>query len=148
MGMQQILLIVLSVIIVGVAVAVGITMFGTQAVNANRSAIAGDLNIFAASALAYYKTPSSMGGGERSFTSSTANLYKWLGFEADGKDSNANGSYSLVYGTVPAEHVIYITGLGTEKFDATHNVGAQIVLTATDLDPIDFTIKDDIGTSL
>jgi len=62
MGTQQILLIVLSVIIVGIAVAVGITMFNAQSVNSNRNACIADMNNFAASALAFYKTPTSHGG--------------------------------------------------------------------------------------
>nr|MBC8383659.1 hypothetical protein [Candidatus Cloacimonadota bacterium] len=48
MGTQQILLIVLSVIIVGIAVAVGITMFNAQSVNSNRNACIADMNNFAA----------------------------------------------------------------------------------------------------
>ncbi len=39
MGTQQILLIVLSVIIVGIAVAVGITMFNQQAENSNQKCL-------------------------------------------------------------------------------------------------------------
>ena len=53
MGTQQILLIVLSVIIVGIAVAVGITMFNAQATNSNRQAVVGDMNNLASSALAF-----------------------------------------------------------------------------------------------
>jgi len=63
MGTQQILLIVLSVIIVGIAVAVGISMFNTQSVAADQQAIAADLQSFGAQVLAYLKTPTSMGGG-------------------------------------------------------------------------------------
>jgi hypothetical protein len=62
MGTQQILLIVLSVIIVGIAVAVGITMFNQQTLNSARQAIIGDMNNMAATAQAWYKTPVSMGG--------------------------------------------------------------------------------------
>ena len=43
MGQQQLLLIVLSVIIVGIAVAVGITTFQSNAVEANRQAVISDL---------------------------------------------------------------------------------------------------------
>ena len=42
MGQTQILLIVLSVIIVGVAVAVGIDQFAENALTSNRDAVAGD----------------------------------------------------------------------------------------------------------
>ncbi len=63
MGTQQILMIVLSVIIVGIAVGVGITMFQNQAKTSNRQALLGDLRNFSASAIAFYKIPASMGGG-------------------------------------------------------------------------------------
>ena len=43
MGQQQLLLIILGVIVVGIAVAVGITMFSDSAVNANRDAMVNDL---------------------------------------------------------------------------------------------------------
>jgi hypothetical protein len=39
MGQQQLLLIILGVIVVGIAVAVGITMFKDNAVSANRDAV-------------------------------------------------------------------------------------------------------------
>ena len=47
MGTQQILLIVLSVIIVGVAIAVGIQMFNSQSYSSNKTAIAADAQSFA-----------------------------------------------------------------------------------------------------
>ena len=50
MGQQQLLLIVLGTIIVGVAVIVGINMFTTGAVNAERDALLQDVNAVAASA--------------------------------------------------------------------------------------------------
>jgi Tfp pilus assembly protein PilN len=50
MGQQQLLLIILGVIIVGIAVAVGITMFQDNAVDQNRSAVIADLTTLAAKA--------------------------------------------------------------------------------------------------
>ena len=44
MGQQQLLLIVLGVIIVGIAVVVGINLFNANATNANRDAVVSDLN--------------------------------------------------------------------------------------------------------
>ncbi|MCK4357539.1 MAG: hypothetical protein KAW92_02110 [Candidatus Cloacimonetes bacterium] len=63
MGTQQVLLIVLAVIIVGVAVAVGITMFSTQSSSSNREALKADLMNIAAESLSWYKTPAGMAGG-------------------------------------------------------------------------------------
>jgi hypothetical protein len=63
MGQQQLLLIVLGVIIVGIAIAVGISMFKSSAVDANRSAVASDLANLASKAQRYYRTPVELGGG-------------------------------------------------------------------------------------
>ena len=72
MGQQQLLLIILGVIIVGLAIAVGITMFRDNAVSSNRDAMANDLIHIAAKAKHYYRRPSSMGGGGHSFVGLTA----------------------------------------------------------------------------
>jgi len=63
MGTQQILMIILSVIVVGTAIAVGIQMFDTQLDNQTRQALAAELIQQAAQAQAYYRTPLMMGGG-------------------------------------------------------------------------------------
>lgn len=54
MGTQQILLIVLSVIIVGAAIAVGIDMFNRQDYTSNRSAAASDVQTYLTQVLQYY----------------------------------------------------------------------------------------------
>ena len=64
MGQQQLLLIILGVIVVGIAVAVGITMFSDNAISANRDAVTNDLVNLASRAQQYYRRPASMGGGE------------------------------------------------------------------------------------
>lgn len=62
MGTQQILLIVLSVIVVGAAIAVGIDMFNKQDYTSNRSAAAADVQLFLTQVLQYYKMPTQLGG--------------------------------------------------------------------------------------
>jgi hypothetical protein len=44
MGQQQIMLVVLGVIIVGIGIAVGIAEFGSESVSSNKDAIINDLN--------------------------------------------------------------------------------------------------------
>lgn len=108
MGQQQLLLIILGVIIVGIAVAVGINMFTASAVEANRDAVASDLQNLGAMAQQYYRRPSSLGGGNNSFTN-------WA-IPAQ-LQSNANGTYAI---TDPADMTaaniqqIEITGTGVE----------------------------------
>ena len=67
MGQQQLLLIILGVIIVGIAIAVGISMFSSSSVQANKDAIVNDLNNLAADAYQYKIRPSTMGGGAGSY---------------------------------------------------------------------------------
>ncbi|HTK82280.1 MAG TPA: hypothetical protein VL633_08320 [Bacteroidota bacterium] len=67
MGQQQLLLIILGVIIVGIAIAVGISMFSSSSVQANKDALVNDLNNLAADAYQYKIRPSTMGGGAGSY---------------------------------------------------------------------------------
>ena len=64
MGQQQLLLIILGVIVVGIAVAVGITMFQDNAISANRDAVTNDLVNLAARAQQYYRRPTALGGAQ------------------------------------------------------------------------------------
>lgn len=105
MGQQQLLLIILGVIVVGIAVAVGITMFQDNAVSANRDAVTNDLVNLASRAQQYYRRPTALGGGGNVFTGLTL-------AKLTSKPTNANGSYTL--GTVAATSVP-ITGAGIEK---------------------------------
>ncbi|HTX19362.1 MAG TPA: hypothetical protein VMG34_11960 [Bacteroidota bacterium] len=95
MGQQQLLLIILGVIIVGIAVAVGITMFQDNAVDQNRSAVIADLTTLAAKAQQYYAKPTTLGGGGNSFVGLTADA-PGLGLLASTAfTNNANGAYSI-----------------------------------------------------
>ena len=126
MGTQQILLIVLSVIIVGIAVAVGITMFNAQATNSNRQAIVGDMNNFAASALSFYKTPLTHGGGGNGWISA-GDVGTWIGYDWDGTDlETGNGTFVL---TVSGD-VVTIVGTGNEVgSNGSTNVQATMTVT-------------------
>jgi len=68
MGQQQLILITLSTIIVGVAIAVGTLAFSTNSVTANRDAMVLDLQTIAANARAFYARPAFAGGGGNAFT--------------------------------------------------------------------------------
>ena len=107
MGQQQLLLIILGVIVVGIAVAVGITMFSDNAISANRDALTNDLVNLGSRAQQYYRRPTSLGGGGNNFSS--------LSFitQLTNKPSNANGTYSL---TTPGSGSVgpILVGVGTE----------------------------------
>ena len=68
MGQQQLLLIILGVIIVGIAIAVGLSLFSAQSVQSNRDAIINDMNNLAAQAYQFRIRPTSMGGGQGDYT--------------------------------------------------------------------------------
>jgi hypothetical protein len=68
MGQQQLLLIILGVIIVGIAIAVGLSLFSAQSVQSNRDAMINDLNNLAAQAYQFRIRPQSMGGGQGDYT--------------------------------------------------------------------------------
>jgi len=121
MGQQQLLLIVLGTIIVGVAVVVGINMFSQGAVNAERDALVQDVNTIGANAAAYWRKPVEMGGGGRDFTGLT--LTK-LGADA----SNANGAFVLA--VVDADSITVTATGGNEGVIVVAGVGPDGVTTA------------------
>src|SRR3989339_713227 len=105
MGQQQLLLIVLGVIIVGIAVVVGINVFTASSSQANRDATISDLTNLASLAQQYYRKPTALGGGGNTFTGWTlpASL-----------DTTCNGTYSV---TVAAQTVT-IVGTGNNGTSA------------------------------
>ena len=95
MGQQQLLLIILGVIIVGIAVAVGITMFQDNAVDQNRSAVIADLTTLAAKAQQYFAKPTTLGGGGNSFVGLSADATGLGLLASTAFTTNANGTYSI-----------------------------------------------------
>ena len=76
MGTQQILMIILSVIVVGAAIAVGIQMFDTQATNQTRNALVVESMQMGVQAQAFYRTPKMMGGAGFRTKNATTNDWK------------------------------------------------------------------------
>jgi hypothetical protein len=103
MGQQQLLLLVLGAIIVGVAIVVGMNMFSTSAVNANRDAVVQDCMTLATRAQQWYRTPAVLGGGGRSFSGISLNSIRFPG-------TNENGTFAIVGNT----NACTITGNGLE----------------------------------
>ena len=67
MGQQQLLLLILGVIIVGIAIAVGISQFSANNVESNKDGITSSLVSIAANAYQYKLRPSTLGGGSNSY---------------------------------------------------------------------------------
>ena len=124
MGQQQLLLVVLGIIVVGIAVAVGLSLFSSNAISANRDSLQSDLSSLGVMAQSYYKTPATMGGGGSTFT----------GWTIPAKtDTTPNGVYTA---TIAAQSVT-IVGIGHEL-----NGGTAIQHTAT-VTPTAITIVKD-----
>ena len=104
MGQQQLLLIVLGVIIVGIAVVVGINVFTASSANANRDAVISDLTTLAAMSQQFYRKPVAMGGGGNTFNGGA-------GWTIPGTlQSTANGSYTATV----AAGTVTLVGVGNE----------------------------------
>lgn len=106
MGQQQLLLIVLGVILVGIAIIVGINLFQSNAVDQNRSMVIADLHHLGYLAQSYYKRPTGFGGGNNSF----------VGFTLPPEVvTTKNGTYSV--STAGTATSVVIQGVGTEIGD-------------------------------
>ncbi len=130
MGYQQILMLVLGVIIIGLSVVVGLTMFTQQMTNINRQSIISDMNIFAGVANAYYNSPANYGGGNRIWNVDAMGL--WFGHNSDAANnsiSNDNGTYIFS----ADGDVLTVVGTGTQiGNDGSENVQAILQLTGQD----------------
>jgi len=132
MGQQQLLLIVLGVIIVGIAVVVGINVFTASSYQANRDALTADLTNLAAMAQQYYRKPTALGGGGNKFTG-------WENTIPASLKRTANMSEDIVVTTTDENATIIATG--TEKDDAGKIIKLQCVV-----GPNDFTITPVSGS--
>lgn len=106
MGTQQLLLIVLGVIIVGIAVVVGIGIFGSTSQQENANAVAIDCLRIAGSAQGYYRKPAMLSGGGKSFVGITLAKCGWK------SSLNKNGSFAL---SNIAAGSFRITGTGNQN---------------------------------
>lgn len=124
MGQQQLLLVILVTILVGIATLVAFNVFGTAAEEANRDAVRQDIMAAAAQAQAIWTRPEMMDGAGQDFTNLTAaTLLPRLnipGLFEDGEVTNDNGSYTLA---ITDATTIVITG---EPASDTPNIIATI----------------------
>ena len=115
MGQQQLLLIILGVIIVGIAVAVGITMFQDNALDQNRSAVVADLTTLAAKAQQFYAKPVTLGGGGNSFGTDKGGtgITTIADLASPAFTTNANGVYTVK--TAGTTNYVILQGVGTNQ---------------------------------
>ncbi|MEQ8578891.1 MAG: hypothetical protein RIC57_15185 [Balneola sp.] len=84
MGQQQILLILLVTVIVGIATVVAINTMSSTLQQNNIDAVRVDLSVIAAQMQSYYQKPRGMGGGSKSFVGIT---FEKIAFQADSIDA-------------------------------------------------------------
>ena len=128
MGQQQLLLLVLGIVIVGLAVVVGIQAFGENQKKANADALVNDGVRIASDAQAWALKPTAFGGPASDEDLSDVAFID-LGYEVSGTTySNLNGSFTLAgsgtgvlitaTSTSPA-NTVYVRVCGTDPEDIT-----------------------------
>lgn len=96
MGQQQLLLVILVTIIVGIATVVAINTFGTAADQANLDAVRQDVATIAASAQGFYMKPEMLGGGGKDFSEIDFDKISFAADTTSGLDAaNENGKYVI-----------------------------------------------------
>ena len=113
MGQQQLLLIVLAMIIVGIAVVFAITLFRQKAIESKRDLLINECGNLAMDAMKYYKKPINLGGGGNTFVG-------WSISEII--TTTATGNYSA---TIFKDSVLII-GTGNDVVNGTDSVKVQI----------------------
>ena len=111
MGQQQLLLVILVTIVVGIATVVALNIFGTSAEQANHDAVRQDLAQIATSAQGWYIKPAMLGGGDNSFANVDFRKVTFPGTigadEAGDPDpmisTNMNGTYIIQDGANATE---------------------------------------------
>lgn len=136
MGQQQLLLVILVTILVGIATVVALSVFGSSNRNANVDAVRQDMLTIAASSQGWYIKPTMMGGGNSSFVGMK---FQDISFPADSiysdslTASNMNGTYVISGETstqftltgTPSTNTGYVAG--TEGSGSGLNGGTLVV---------------------
>lgn len=104
MGQQQMLLVLIATMIVGIAIVLGLTMYRENASEANQDEMRDALMTVAARAQGWYRRPAMLGGGARSFTQ-----ISWTKIHFD--SSTNSGVFSM---TNKEQESFRVTGVSKE----------------------------------
>ena len=121
MGQQQLLLIVLGVIIVGIAIVVGINLFNANAEESAKDTLVSEGTNLGAMAQQFYKKPVALGGGGNSFTTSNGSPVSWT--IPVNLLTTAGGEWSAAVGA----ETVTLTGVP----DASYSYDWSVVVTVT-----------------
>ncbi len=125
MGQQQLLLLVLSAIIVGVSIMIGINMFSSSAAQANQDAVLQDCMNIASRAQEWWRKPIAMGGGGRTFTGGTGVTLAKLNIDS------VNANVSSPFNLTVAPQLLTIVGTGVEGMIVTVIVDPDSIVSTT-----------------
>ena len=146
MGQQQLLLLVLGIVIVGLAVVVGIQAFGENQKKANADALVADAVRIASDAQAWNLKPAAFGGGGGAFT--TLTLEK-LGYTVTG--SGASATYTNLNGefTLTVDSATQITIDASSITNSGNDNAVEVVVSGTTPNAIQTTVStaDDAASS-
>jgi hypothetical protein len=118
MGQQQLLMIVLALIIVSIAIAISISLFRSNAIEGKRDILIEETTSLGVMALQYFKKPTELGGGGRSF----------LGWSIPSQMVQTfNGNFMTA--SVQADEV-RILGTGSEVVTGGDSIQVETVVTA------------------
>jgi hypothetical protein len=121
MGQQQLLLVILGIIIVGVAVMLAISIYKQKATENKTDVILNETQYLASLAIQYYKKAKTFGGGE----------YNYLGWTIPEEfDTTHNGFYSVQI--TPPDQCI-ITGISNEAVTGGDSIKVVITLNGTNM---------------
>ena len=119
MGQQQLLLLVLGAVIVGLAIVIGINMFGQGEIHAQEDAIKNDLLTMASRVEEFWRKPATLGGGGKAIVN--FDIFPEIGYNYNESGTaitgaifiNSNAEYSIGAGTgiITAQPVAWVDDL-------------------------------------
>jgi hypothetical protein len=116
MGQQQLLLIVLALIIVAIAIAISVSLFRSNAIDGKRDILVEETTSLGVMALQYFKKPTELGGGGKSF----------LGWTIPSQMvTTINGNFMTA--SIQADEV-RITGTGSEVVTGGDSIKVETVV--------------------
>jgi len=124
LGQQQLLMIVLAIIIVGIAIAVSMELFRANAIDSKRDILIDETSYLGTMAIQYFKKPKELGGGGKSFMGWTI---------PPPMIQTYNGNFMTA--SVSSSEVV-ITGTGTEVVTGTDSIKVQTTVTAEEINSI------------
>jgi hypothetical protein len=117
-------MIVLAIIIVGIAIAVSIELFRSNAIESKRDILIDETSYLGTMAIQYYKKPKEMGGGGKSF----------IGWSIPPPMVQTfNGNFMTA--SISSSEVV-ITGTGTEVVTGTDSIKVKTTVTEKDINSI------------